>query len=119
MATVLIYLSAPEEGGETVFPLEGEHGLDRLPTIDYRSCDQGLKVDTPSHVLFFIHATSAALQCLNTLTHQQQCILWSGCISHGTVRPVPFNCSREMLSCSPALMSGYYRSVSFTPVMKV
>ena len=44
MATVLIYLSAPEEGGETVFPLEGEHGLDRLPTINYRSCDQGLKV---------------------------------------------------------------------------
>lgn len=43
MATVLIYLSAPEEGGETVFPLEGEHGLDRLPTINYRSCDQGLK----------------------------------------------------------------------------
>ncbi len=44
MATVLIYLSAPEAGGETVFPLEGEHGLDRLPTINYRSCDQGLKV---------------------------------------------------------------------------
>ena len=44
MATVLIYLSAPEEGGETVFPLEGEHGLDRLSTIDYRSCTQGLKV---------------------------------------------------------------------------
>ena len=44
MATVLIYLAAPEEGGETVFPLEGEHGLDRLPTIDYTSCNQGLKV---------------------------------------------------------------------------
>ena len=44
MATVLIYLSAPEEGGETVFPLEGEHGLDRLPSIDYTSCDVGLKV---------------------------------------------------------------------------
>ena len=44
MATVLIYLAAPEEGGETVFPLEGEHGLDRLPTIDYTSCEKGLKV---------------------------------------------------------------------------
>lgn len=44
MATVLIYLTAPEEGGETVFPLEGEHGLDRLPTINYTSCNQGLKV---------------------------------------------------------------------------
>ena len=32
------------QGGETVFPLEGEHGLDRLPTIDYRSCQQGFKV---------------------------------------------------------------------------
>lgn len=44
MATVLIYLTAPEEGGETVFPLEGEHGLDRLANIDYTSCKQGLKV---------------------------------------------------------------------------
>lgn len=44
MATVLIYLTAPKEGGETVFPLEGEHGLDRLATIDYTSCNQGLKV---------------------------------------------------------------------------
>ena len=47
MATVLIYLSAPEEGGETVFPLEGEHGLDRLRTIDYSSCSEGLKVCSP------------------------------------------------------------------------
>lgn len=44
MATVLIYLSASEEGGETVFPLEGEHGLDRLPTINYSSCEEGLRV---------------------------------------------------------------------------
>ena len=27
-----------------MFPLEGKHGLDRLPTIDYRSCNQGYKV---------------------------------------------------------------------------
>lgn len=51
MATVLLYLSAPEEGGETVFPFEGEHGLDRLPTIDYRSCDVGLKVHSPYSVV--------------------------------------------------------------------
>ena len=46
MATVLIYLTAPEEGGETVFPLEGKHGLDRLANIDYASCNQGLKVNS-------------------------------------------------------------------------
>ena len=46
MATVLIYLSNVEEGGETVFPLEGTSGLDRLSNIDYRKCDRGLQVRT-------------------------------------------------------------------------
>ncbi|KAK9841956.1 hypothetical protein WJX81_000879 [Elliptochloris bilobata] len=43
MATVLFYLSDVEEGGETVFLLEGEKGLARKPTIDYKSCDVGYK----------------------------------------------------------------------------
>ena len=44
MATVLFYLTDVEEGGETIFPLEGKNGLDRLSNIDYKSCAQGLKV---------------------------------------------------------------------------
>ena len=44
MATVLFYLTDVEEGGQTVFPLEGQTGLDRLSKIDYRSCKDGFKV---------------------------------------------------------------------------
>ena len=43
VATVLIYLEAPEEGGETIFPLEGENGLKNIGRIDYKSCEMGLK----------------------------------------------------------------------------
>lgn len=46
LATVLLYLHAPDEGGETIFPLEGKDGLGRLDRgeVDYRHCDVGLKV---------------------------------------------------------------------------
>jgi prolyl 4-hydroxylase len=33
-----------KQGGETVFPLEGQDGLSRLPRIDYTACDMGYKV---------------------------------------------------------------------------
>lgn len=46
LATILVYLKAPEEGGETIFPLEGPDGLARLDQglIDYKHCNLGLKV---------------------------------------------------------------------------
>ena len=47
MATVLFYLTDVEVGGETIFPLEGRDGLQRLNHIDYRKCDMGLKVGGP------------------------------------------------------------------------
>lgn len=43
VATVLIYLRAPEEGGETIFPLEGVDGLKNAEGFDFKSCDRGLK----------------------------------------------------------------------------
>ena len=39
-----MYLNDWPSGGETVFPLEGPGGLERLRNIDYRSCALGLKV---------------------------------------------------------------------------
>lgn len=44
IATVLVYLSEVEEGGETVFLLEGREGLQRLRSIDYKACNTGIKV---------------------------------------------------------------------------
>ena len=41
---MLVYLSDVEEGGETVFLLEGKEGLVRLQTIDYKKCDTGIAV---------------------------------------------------------------------------
>lgn len=44
IATMLLYLTDVEEGGETTFLLEGKDGLDRLRNIDYTKCDTGIQV---------------------------------------------------------------------------
>lgn len=45
MATILFYLTDVEEGGETIFPLEGRYGTELLKsTFDYKSCNTGFKV---------------------------------------------------------------------------
>jgi len=46
VASVLLYLTDVEEGGETHFPLEGREGLERLRRghIDYKTCEGGLRV---------------------------------------------------------------------------
>jgi prolyl 4-hydroxylase len=43
VATVLFYLTDVEEGGETIFPLEGPDGMKVLQHIDYRACKDGYK----------------------------------------------------------------------------
>lgn len=44
IATVLLYLTDVEEGGETVFLFEGKEGLKRLAGVDYKACNTGIKV---------------------------------------------------------------------------
>ncbi len=43
IATVLVYLSDVEEGGETSFLFEGVGGTKRIETVDYKACDTGIK----------------------------------------------------------------------------
>lgn len=43
IATVLVYLSDVEEGGETSFLFEGVNGTQRIKTVDYKKCDTGIK----------------------------------------------------------------------------
>jgi hypothetical protein len=46
MATILFYLTDVEDGGETIFPVEGRRGTDLLssPMFNYKSCAGGFKV---------------------------------------------------------------------------
>ena len=41
--TLLVYLSEPEDGGETVFPWEGRY-RDQDPGFQFESCDFGVRV---------------------------------------------------------------------------
>lgn len=43
LATVLVYLTTVDLGGETIFPFEGTDGMARQHGIDYTSCDMGFK----------------------------------------------------------------------------
>lgn len=57
IATVLLYLRAPEEGGETIFPLEGDT---LRPINDYKACDKGyLYQPRAGDALLFWSATPA------------------------------------------------------------
>eukprot|EP00898_Chlorokybus_atmophyticus_P001903 jgi/Chlat1/2713/Chrsp180S02878 len=44
MASMLLYLTDVEEGGETIFPKEGMTAKEMEGPIDYKSCAKGLKV---------------------------------------------------------------------------
>lgn len=72
MATVLVYLDAPDEGGETIFPLEGEKGEENIKGYTFKTCDRGylFKPRAGDAVLFY------SVDTTNTFDHQS---LHGGC----------------------------------------
>lgn len=69
---MLVYLEAPDEGGETIFPLEGANGAENMKGYNFKTCDRGylFKGRPGDAVLFYSVDTN------NVFDHQS---LHGGC----------------------------------------
>lgn len=124
---MLVYLSDVEEGGETSFLFEGVNGTKRLSTVDYKTCNTGIKYKPragdallfwsihPDHTSdkHALHGGCPVVRCFDMFRWFYICVSIYSCLcrykGQNGLRPNGFETSAHMfLEDSPVQMGKFH-----------